>query len=165
MIALRIEEQKKFTSGLFIGELFDKFLLREADIVTFNRFTIDGRVLPGLLYRRGAGGRGDRGVFLLEDHKARMLFPDPGKASAGDLPHRSLPVGGGQEPGLYRPMAPGLLPEQAAAFIINIQYENQEMTCVTGTSMNIFTMDRTLEREWDESVKQFLKRSGIAFTC
>ena len=43
MIALRIEEQKKFTSGLFIGELFDQFLLREADIVTFNRFTIDGR--------------------------------------------------------------------------------------------------------------------------
>ena len=34
MIALRIEEQKKFTSGLFIGELFDQFLLREADIVT-----------------------------------------------------------------------------------------------------------------------------------
>ena len=47
MIALRIEEQKKFTSGLFIGELFDQFLLREADIVTFNRFTIDGRVRRG----------------------------------------------------------------------------------------------------------------------
>ena len=54
MIALRIEEQKKFTSGLFIGELFDQFLLREADIVTFNRFTIDGRVRRGY-YRRGAG--------------------------------------------------------------------------------------------------------------
>ena len=34
------------------------------------------------------------------------------------------------------------------------------MTCVTGTSMNVFTMDRTLEREWDESVKQFLKEAG-----
>ena len=61
--------------------------------------------------------------------------------------------------------APGILPEQAGGLYINIQYENQEMTCVTGTSMNVFTMDRTLEREWDESVKQFLKRSGIAFTC
>ena len=61
--------------------------------------------------------------------------------------------------------APGILPEQAGGLYINIQYENQEMTCVTGTSMNVFTMTWNLEREWDESVKQFLKRSGIAFTC
>jgi hypothetical protein len=29
--------------------------------------------------------------------------------------------------------------------------------------MNLFTMDKTLEREWDESVKQFLKKNGIIF--
>ena len=47
MVALKIEEQKNFTSGLFIGDLFDKFLVREANIVTFNSFTIDGRVRHG----------------------------------------------------------------------------------------------------------------------
>ena len=72
MIALRIEEQKKFTSGLFIGELFDQFLLREADIVTFNRFTIDGRVRRATIQERS---RGRSVVFLLEDHKARDAFP------------------------------------------------------------------------------------------
>ena len=90
---------------------------------------------------------------------------DPGKASAGDLPHRPLACRRRPGAGSYRPMLRGSCREQAGGLYINIQYENQEMTCVTGTSMNVFTMDRTLEREWDESVKQFLKRSGIAFTC
>ena len=37
MVALRIAEQKTFTAGLFLGELFDGFLVREANIVTFRR--------------------------------------------------------------------------------------------------------------------------------
>ena len=47
MVALKIEEQKTFTSGLFLGELFDRFLVREANITTFNSFTIDGHVRHG----------------------------------------------------------------------------------------------------------------------
>ncbi len=46
MVALRIEDMKVFTK-LFIGETFDRFLVREASIVTFNSFTIDGRVRQG----------------------------------------------------------------------------------------------------------------------
>ena len=38
---------------------------------------------------------------------------------------------------------------------INIRYEDQVLYCVTGLSMNQFTMDRSLEREWDDSVKAF----------
>ena len=30
MIALRIEDRKQFTSGLFVGDIFDGFLLKEA---------------------------------------------------------------------------------------------------------------------------------------
>ena len=44
MTALQIEEQKAFTENLFIGELFDRFLVREASFVTYNSFLIDGRV-------------------------------------------------------------------------------------------------------------------------
>ena len=31
----------------FIGEIFDKFLVREAEIVTWNRFSIDGKIRQG----------------------------------------------------------------------------------------------------------------------
>ena len=57
----------------------------------------------------------------------------------------------------------GLLPDQVGGLYLNIQYENGEMYCITGTSLQVFTMDKSLEREWDESVRQFLKKHGIAF--
>lgn len=164
MIALRIEEQKKFTSGLFIGELFDQFLLREADIVTFNRFTIDGRVRRGY-YTGEEQEEGKIGEFS----SWRTIKPVCFSLIRGKrLPETFrivLCLSEEARSRFVQAHAPGILPEQAGGLYINIQYENQEMTCVTGTSMNVFTMDRTLEREWDESVKLFLKRSGIAFTC
>ncbi len=58
----------------------------------------------------------------------------------------------------------GMAPDQVGGLYINVHYENGEMTCVTGTSMNVFTMDRTLEREWDACVEQFLKKNGIIST-
>ena len=63
MVALKIEDIKTCTAKLFLGGEFDSFLVREASIVTFNRFTIDGHVEytcpPGLLHRRRDGGRRD----------------------------------------------------------------------------------------------------------
>ena len=59
---------------------------------------------------------------------------------------------------------PGIYPDQVGGLYINIQYENHEMICVTGTSMKQFTMDRTLENEWDENVKKFLKKNGVVFS-
>ena len=57
---------------------------------------------------------------------------------------------------------PGLSPDQVGGLYINVQYENHEMICVTGTSMKQFTMDRTLENEWDENVRKFLRKNGVA---
>ena len=31
-------------------------------------------------------------------------------------------------------------------------FENGKLNCITGTSLNIFTMDKTLERVWDKRV-------------
>lgn len=42
-----IEDLKTFTAQLFMGETFDHWLVREANIVTFNSFTIDGRIRQG----------------------------------------------------------------------------------------------------------------------
>ena len=33
---------------------------------------------------------------------------------------------------------------------------------MSGLSVNQFTMDKSLEHEWDEAVKGFLKKEGIA---
>ena len=47
MIALKAEDVRDFTSKLFLGEAFDGFLVKEAKIVTYNQFSIDGHIRKG----------------------------------------------------------------------------------------------------------------------
>lgn len=47
MIGFQIEDMGAFTRKLFLEKDFDDFLLKEANIVTFNSFTIDGRLHRG----------------------------------------------------------------------------------------------------------------------
>ena len=63
----------------FIGEIFDKFLpVREAEIVTWNRVSIDGKIRQ-IFFGRRARGEPDRRIFFLEELKADLLLPDQGK--------------------------------------------------------------------------------------
>ena len=71
MIALRIEDIRQFTAKLFVGETFDHFLIKEAEIVTFNV-----SYPPGVLFRRGAGGESDGRTVFLEDDPAILFFTD-----------------------------------------------------------------------------------------
>ena len=44
MLALKINDIKKFMNLLLIRDTFDHFSLVEANITTFSNFTIDGRL-------------------------------------------------------------------------------------------------------------------------
>ena len=74
MIALRIEDIRQFTAKLFVGETFDHFLIKEAEIVTFNVFTIDGHIRQGYYSEEELESDG-RTVFL-EDDPAILFFTD-----------------------------------------------------------------------------------------
>ena len=162
MIALKIEEQKVFTSGLFVGEMFDSFLVREVQIVTFNTFSIDGRIRRGYYSAEESEERNleefsqwktikpfcfsvIKGKHLPESFRVVLMLSEDakGRLLSKRLPQTSAETVGG----LY----------------LNIQYENNEMRVVTGTSMKTFTMDKSVEWEWDACVREFLKKWKVAF--
>ncbi len=160
MIAIRIEDMKKFTSELFVGELFDRFFLREATIVTFNVFTIDGRIRQGYFSEeeREEGGIGEysrwasvkpfcfsliKGKRLPESFQIVLQYPSAGV-------ERFL-----TEHGL------AMRAEQVCGLYLNIRYEEGRILCVTGTSVDFFTMDKSLDRAWDKAVEQYLKAGQI----
>jgi len=162
MIALKIEEQKTFTSGLFIGEMFDGFLVREATVVTFNSFTIDGRI------RHGYYSDEELEENRIEEFSSwKVLKPVCFSLIKGKRLPESFRIVFMLSPDakerFVEKHVPGMQPDLAGGLYLNVCYENNEMTVVTGTSMNVFTMDKTLEREWDESVKAFFKKHGIIF--
>ena len=161
MIALKIEEQKIFTSGLFIGEIFDGFLVREAEVVTFNSFTIDGRV------RHGYYSDEELEENQIEEFSSwKVLKPFCFSLIKGKRLPESFRIVFMLSPDakerFVEKHVPGLLSDQVGGLYLNVHYENNEMTVITGTSMNMFTLDKTLENEWDESVRVFFQRHGIA---
>lgn len=161
MTAFLIEDQKSFTAGLFLGGLFDAFLVREAEIVTFNRFSLDGRV------RQGYYSDEELEEKRIEEYSA---WPVVKPVCYSLIKGKRLPESfrivfmlspGAKEAFLAR-CAAGMAPESVGGLYLNVSYENGEMHCVTGLSMNVFTLDKTLEREWDLEAGRFLKENGIA---
>lgn len=162
MVALQIDDLKLFTKQLFIGETFDSFLVREAEIVTFNRFTIDGKV------RQGYYSDDELEIKRIERFSSwKTLRPFCFSLIKGSrLPESFLIVLQMPPAGMEKFLTGGSLnfpAEQVNGLYINVRYEDQKLLLVTGTSVSQFTMDKSLDREWDAAVKQFLKNKQIAF--
>jgi predicted fused transcriptional regulator/phosphomethylpyrimidine kinase len=54
--------------------------------------------------------------------------------------------------------------DDISGVFLNIRYQNQLLSLTTGISYKIFSVDKTLDAEWDRLVKQFLKQHEISFS-
>lgn len=162
MIALNIEEMKPFTTKLFVGEVFDRFLVKEASITTFNTFTIDGAIRSGYYTaeEKEALDLGELSTWammkpfcfsLIKGKRLpgsfKIVMQMPKEDTERFLSQRRIPFTSNEVKGLY----------------INIRYEEERLTCVTGTSVSVFTLDKTLDQEWDQEFKEFLKQNQIVY--
>lgn len=160
MIALKIEDTKAFTSKLFLGEMFDHFLIREVTITTFNSFTIDGHIREGYYTDEE-----------LEENKVedlsswRVLKPIcfsliKGKKLPGSF-QIIMQLSPEQVEQFLNRRGLGAASETIQGLCINIRYDDGRLSCVTATSLSIFTMDKSLEREWDDEIRLFFKNNMI----
>ena len=163
MVALKIDDIGLFTRQLFVGEVFDRFLVREASVVTYNAFHIDGHT------RMGYYSETELEEKKIEDFSSWSVIRPicfmliKGKRLPGSfaITLQMPPDGTGKF------IAASGLPiraEQVNGLYLNIKYENGEMYCITGTSLNFFTLDKSVETEWDTAVKHFLKKNQIVFS-
>ena len=53
--------------------------------------------------------------------------------------------------------------EDIGGLYMNVRFEKDELHIITGTAIKSFTLDKTLEQEWDSKVKEILKYQGIVY--
>ena len=58
----------------------------------------------------------------------------------------------------------GISGDQIQGLYLNIRYEEGELYCITGTALKFFTLDKALEVQWDESVREFFRSRQIPCT-
>lgn len=160
MIALRIEDRKQFTSGLFVGDIFDGFLLKEASIVTFNGFTIDGRV------RKGYYSQEEQEEKQMEEYSFwSALRPFcfsliKGKRLPGSF-FIVLQLSRQAVKEFAEEYGVAVAPERIKGLYLNIRYEEGQIVCVTGTSLDFFSLDRSVEEAWDKKAQAFFREKKI----
>lgn len=164
MISLELNDIKDFMNKLLRSELFDHFLLSEASICGPITYHIDGHLntsffseeelsmqhltdLPAIPFSnvRNTCFELMKGKVVPQTfHFVFMLSPSN---LANTLSHinSSFQV------------------QDIAGVYVNIRYQNQKLLCTTGISYQIFSLDRSLEQEWDLLIQKFLKNHEISF--
>ena len=164
MISFQMEDVKAFMNKLLLSQTFDAFHVVEGSIITYSTFHFDGHLHPdyytkeeqealGLSARRFARWQELR-PFCLELIKGkrtplgfRFTFQLSPENTEKLLNQTASPFSVGDVNGLA----------------LNIRYEDGNIICTTALSLNLFTMDKSLEHAWDQMVQRFFLTQDLAF--
>ncbi|MBQ1206953.1 MAG: hypothetical protein IIX65_00335 [Lachnospiraceae bacterium] len=163
MKQLIIEDVKKLTELLFIGDPFDRFLVREAHFVTGITVDLDGTLNGDYYDSDEMTAFPDQSYVTWKSMKALCFQIIKGKKLPKRF-HIVLKLSGTDiSPWL---MKNGLneAPETVKGLFLTLRYENQQLTCTSGTALSVFTMDKSLDQAWDRQMMRFFKALEIAYT-
>ena len=160
MILLNILDIKDTMSHLLLKDSFDNFFIEEAYVLTYAGLTINGRrnkewydsdekELPSLLRWNEVK------KFIFEYIKGKKT-PSIMKVSLKadeDTAYKMM-----NEAGCYNKLI-----QYKPALYVNIKYENDRLSIITGISYSDFVMDKTIEHAWDEAVKKLIKKLEISY--
>lgn len=162
MLSLTIKDTKNFMSQLLIKEVFDSFHLSEAVIKTANSYTISGEMNKDFFSEEEFHNLPDQNYTRWTAVKPFCFSLIKGNKVPSYMKIVFL---------LPKDMVTKLIAESNAGLafndinglFLNIKYTEGKVSIVTGTSIKIFTLDKTLEHTFDAFVKSFLFANGIDF--
>lgn len=151
MESFNVKDVKRFMAKLLLHEDFDQYEVQEAEIVTDIVFKIDGHVQKSFYSEEEYEELGC--PLLIKWKKLRPICYEIIKGKRTPVKFRFVLKLAEEE---LREITDGLelgfTRQDIGGLYLNIVFENGKLNCITGTSLNIFTMDKTLERVWDKRV-------------
>lgn len=155
MIRLNIDT-KKCTTELLLRDTFDDFYLIEGTITTFNEFRIDG-----YLHHNFFEEAPSRKYSLWGDVREYCFNIIKGKRTPLNFKFIfSLSSGAVKDFLLTQQL--DFQPENVQGLYLNLLFDGSALTCTTGTSLTVFTLDKSLEHTWDKWVRNFFESHQIS---
>lgn len=147
---------KSCMSHLLLKDTFDIFSFIEGEFTTYNKFTINGYIQedffdekPEDTYSRWGKIR-DFCFQIIRGKRTPLSFK-----IVLALPDEKLPDF------LTAHGLTGYRPDEIQGLYLNFHYDGKQLQCITGTSLHTFTMDKSIEHEWDAEAKSILKCARI----
>lgn len=162
MIALQIADIRSFMHRLLLTESFDRFLLLEGAVTTFNTFRIDGTLQKSYYSQEEQELLEDRTLSFWGEVRPFCLELIKGKRTP--LSFRfTFQLSASNTRKLLSRTGVNLPAEQVRGLLMNLRYDGHALSCTTGTSLSVFTMDKKLDHAWDDMVQRFFRQQGIPF--
>ena len=162
MISLQITDVRDFMAKLLKTDLFDHFLMPEAVITTSVTCHIDGTLNTSFFTTDELDILGLNGLStapfslfrsncfdLIKGKHTPSYFKFVFMLSPENLKNTLVHSGS------------SLSENDISGAYLNLHFKDQVLTCTTGVSYRVFSMDRSFENAWDELICRFLKNHGI----
>lgn len=155
MISENITNIKKFMAALLINNTFDKFLVTDVTITTYNTFHIDGHINTNYYSNEEYTEKGS--PFLSSWETLRPFCYEIIKGNKTPLYFKIILC--------FSPLAIDSFikknnididSENIKDLFLNLKFENGILTYTTGTSLSIFTLDKSLEKAFDAYISNFI---------
>lgn len=163
MISLKIEDVKSFMAMLLTNTLFDEFILKEIEIQTFKNFHVSSQFYENFFSKEELEEREEKGDALWSEIRGIAFSIIRGNKTPLSM-KIVLALSRKHVIALVNSLGGKLNIEDVGGLYINIRFEKNDLHIITGTAIKTFTLDKTLEQEWDIWVRKFLKAQNIQFT-
>lgn len=164
MLALKILDIRDFTNKLFIGEVFDQFWLNEADIATYNVFSIDGKIQRNFYDN-------DELELLDKTRRTCSLWKEVRPYCCSLIRGKRTPLyfkivlqlSLQKTAALVHESDLGIQEENIRGLYLNLQYKNKVLLCTTGTALTTFLPGKRLDQLWDSMIIDFFSQHKILY--
>ncbi|MST82511.1 DUF5721 family protein [Bilifractor porci] len=162
MLAIQIDHVKDFMKKLLLQDAFDSFLVSEISITTFTTFSIDGQLHPEFFdpEKCEALRAENRSSILWKEARPFCLSIIKGQQSPLSF-HIVLQADSALTAQLSASAGLSFSPEDIFGLFLNLQFRGGVLSVTTGTSLKVFTPDKSLDRAWDRFVSGWLEQEGI----
>lgn len=164
MIAAQIADIGNFMTKLLRSEIFDSFQFMEGTLQTRITYTFDGHILTDSYSMDELEAEGLSGYTYLPFSMQRPVLFDliKGRRAPGYFKFTLFmkPSDFYTQTDIPAPSAS----DPVGGFLLNLRFQRGELTATTGISYRTFSTDKSMEFEWDDYIRLFLKNFAIPFT-
>lgn len=165
MILCKVTDKKDFMNKLLAGDCFHSFLLKEASILGFVPFQMDGRINTAFFSEEDP----DAAHFLSEEfakwEDVRPICFDLIKGKR--TPTRFQFVLYLKKDAVDQMLNKEQMTKESSFvqnLVLNIRFEQGEMTLTTAVDYSSFTLDKQAENLWDQTMMKFLTQKQISYS-
>lgn len=162
MIGLKLPDLKTATAHIFTRTSFDYFLVKEAVITTSNTYTIDGSLKKDYFTQDEREMLRDENWMDWKTIRPVCFSLIRGKRLPLSF-QIALSLSGDNVERLLERNKTAFSPEEVGGLYLNFRYEKNILTAISATSLKIFSMDKSLEQLWDDTVKKLFRQLEIPF--